>query len=452
VRSTPAFPTTSFIVHQSRGLLALLVAFVPLSATAGTLSLEDAIRSAWKNNLGIAASASAARAAHGDVAAAREQRLPSLLVSAKALATNEPVAAFGLKLDQQRIGMADFDPSRLNYPNTTGAFGMGAALVQPLYMGDRLSSGARAAARQAEAEDKQHERRKQEIAFQVAQAYFGSQVAEEGVRYAEDVLAQAKETESFTRARNREGLVLDADVARATAFRAQAEAERATAAQRLASARSALALLTGDDVATAELSTPLVADQAHAIAMPSSDPLPLRADLESARLRAEAAREMVKVSAGSLKPEVMAQAAVETLRSAFDQGATWFTVGVFARWKLSASDWQARRAAEDRAGAAAEARSWQEQQARHEVEEAWRALETSRAKLASAHEAVSASQSARSLRIERHRQGLLPLTDVLDAEAALAGARTLLLRSQFDARVAAAELQLALGQPIEGVK
>jgi outer membrane protein TolC len=160
----------------------------------------------------------------------------------------------------------------------------------------------------------------------------------------------------------------------------------------------------------------------------------------------------VKVSAGSLKPEVMAQAAVETMRSAFDHGATWFTVGVFARWKLSASDWHARRAAEDRVSAATEARSWQEQQAHHEVEEARRALEAAQAKLASAHEAVTASQSARSLRIERHRQGLLPLTDVLDAEAALAGARTLLLRSQFDARVAAAELQLALGQPIEGIK
>jgi outer membrane protein TolC len=46
---------------------------------------------------------------------------------------------------------------------------------------------------------------------------------------------------------------------------------------------------------------------------------------------------------------------------------------------------------------------------------------------------------------------LLQLTDVLDAEAALAGARALLLRTQYDVRIAAAELQLALGQPIEGV-
>jgi outer membrane protein TolC len=71
--------------------------------------------------------------------------------------------------------------------------------------------------------------------------------------------------------------------------------------------------------------------------------------------------------------------------------------------------------------------------------------------VSSAREAVAASESARSLRRERHRQGLLPLTDVLDAEAGLAGARALLLRTEFEVRVTAAQLALALGQSIEGV-
>lgn len=390
-------------------------------------------------------------AAQADAESAREQRLPSLLLSAKALATNEPMMAFGLKLDQQRIGAADFDPARLNSPDVIGAVGVGAAVIQPLYMGGRLSSGARAAAWQTDAEAKQHERRKQEIAFRVAQAYFAAQVAAEGVRYAEDVLAQAKETEAFSKARNQEGMVLDADVARATAFRAQAEAERASARERLASARAGLVLLVGEGASTAELSTPLPFEWPKSSSVPTLN-VGQRPDLDSARMRAEAAREMVSVAKGSLKPEILAQGSVETLRSALDQGATWFTVGVFARWKLSLADWQGKRAAEDRASAAREARAWQEEQARHDVQEAWRSLQTSQVKLAAAHEAVTASESARSLRIERHRQGLLPLTEVLDAEAGLAGARTLLLRSQFEARVAAAGLQLALGQPIEGVK
>jgi outer membrane protein TolC len=69
-----------------------------------------------------------------------------------------------------------------------------------------------------------------------------------------------------------------------------------------------------------------------------------------------------------------------------------------------------------------------------------------------AREAVTASESARALRQARYRQGLLPLSDVLDAESALAGARTLLLRSLFETRIARAQLELALGLPVEGVQ
>jgi outer membrane protein TolC len=85
------------------------------------------------------------------------------------------------------------------------------------------------------------------------------------------------------------------------------------------------------------------------------------------------------------------------------------------------------------------------------VGEAERALRSSEVRVSSAREAVAASESARTLRRERHRQGLLPLTDVLDAEAGLAGARALLLRTEFEVRVAAAQVALALGQSIEGV-
>jgi outer membrane protein TolC len=65
---------------------------------------------------------------------------------------------------------------------------------------------------------------------------------------------------------------------------------------------------------------------------------------------------------------------------------------------------------------------------------------------------VAASESARALRLARHRQGLMPLTEVLDAEAGLAGARALLLQARLEARVARAQLSLALGEPVEGTE
>jgi outer membrane protein TolC len=95
---------------------------------------------------------------------------------------------------------------------------------------------------------------------------------------------------------------------------------------------------------------------------------------------------------------------------------------------------------------------WQERQAGREVADARLVLESARIRIHAAREAVQASESVRAMRLARHREGLLPLVEVLDAETGLTGARTLLLNSQYDWRLARARLALALGQPIEDVK
>jgi outer membrane protein TolC len=177
-----------------------------------------------------------------------------------------------------------------------------------------------------------------------------------------------------------------------------------------------------------------------------------RPDVAAARLRALAAEAGVGVSRGSLLPSVFAQAGVDTLRSSSPQGATWWSAALVARWEFGVSSLGAVAAAEARSAAAASAARWQEIQASREVEEARQAVATADARVRSAREAVAASESARSLRQARHQQGLLPLSEVLDAQAALAGARALLLRSQWETRIARAQLELALGLPVEGVQ
>jgi outer membrane protein TolC len=434
--------------------LATVLATLPAIAAPSGLSIEDAIHEAWKTNPGLAASSAQVQAARAE--AERDGRIPQLVATARAVATDEPAGVFGLRLDQQKITATDFDPAKLNAPAPAGGIGLGASVVQPIYMGGRITAARRAQAYQAEAEEHSHERRTQEMAAAVVQAYFGAQAAGEALRHAEELLAHAQETERFVAARAGKGLVLDADVARATAFRAQAEAERVTAQQRLASARSALALLSGDAAEGAELISP-IARPSSAPQDPTAPAAELepgsveRTDVQAARLRASAAEEAITATRGTL-PEIFAQGGVETMRASLDQGATWFNVALVARWKFDFSDLKTTKAAEARAAAAEKALRWQELQARNEVAEARRAVLSADARVTSAHDAVVASESARDLRIARHRQGLLPLTDVLDAEAALAGARALLLRSQLEARVARAQLQLALGEAVEGVR
>lgn len=439
------------MMSSTRTLLLASVAALtvaPRPAVAAPLNVDEAIRSAWQRNPALHASASQADAARADANRASEARLPTLSLAARGVRTDEPMMAFGLTLDQARIGPSNFDPARLNHPDPVGGWGVGATVSFPLFMGGRLIAGQRAASAGADAAAADHTRRQEEMAAAVVEAYFGSQVADEGVRYAEDLLAHAVETERFVRERNAQGLALDADLARASAFRAQAEAERAAALQRRASARSALALLAGEEAATAELSTPIDAlSPGPPLASPGDRP-----DVRAARLRRDAAEAGVALARGTLLPALFAQASAETMRTGdLAHGAGWTTLGLLAKWDLSLADAAATRAAAARARAASEDLAWRERQADREVAEGRRAVDTADARVRAAQEAVAASESARTLRDARHRQGLLPLTDVLDAEAALAGARALLLASRLEARVARARLSLALHQPIEGL-
>jgi outer membrane protein TolC len=355
--------------------------------------------------------------------------------------------AFGLELDQARISAADFDPARLNDPPAVGGLGAGATLTLPIYMGGRLAAGHRAAGRAADAEAADDRRRRMEIAAAIVEAYFGAQASEQALRFGEDQLAHARETERIVRDRNEQGLLLDADVARAAAFRAQAEAELASARRRRSTARSALALLAG-----------IPPDAPLATALGGPPPVPpdgdasTRPDVLAARMRRDAAEAGVVAARGSLLPALVAQASAETMRTPdLEDGASWTTLGVVLRWDLSLADVDATRAAASRARAARAALEWRERQASREVDEARQAILAGDARAGAAHEAVAASESARTLREARHREGLLPLADVLDAEAALAGARALLLASQLEARVARASLALALHTPIEGM-
>lgn len=431
---------------QSPWLLAFLAPTLVVAQTE-PLTLATAIRKAWSHQAGLQAGEALVAKAQAEAQSYRDLRLPTLTFQAGLQRTDEPMMAFGMKLNQARIGPMDFWPDRLNHPDPMTGGGANLTLAQPLYAGGRIRAAQQAGEAMAASERAAQAHRRQQVALAVVQAYFGSQAAEQGLRYAEDTLRQAQETERFVAARVEQGLMLPSEGARAKAFRAQAEAGVAEARQRLASARSALSLLLGGEAIPETLATPLE---------PSLDPLPegmgIRGDLEALRRQAEAAQAGARAALGVLKPELGLTASLGTARYTWTEGGNWSHIGLGAKWTFNVSDLRKVQAARSTARAAELGLRWHEQQAQRDVEEARRAVTTAEARLAAAREAVAASESVRTLRTARHREGLLPLVEVLDAESGLSGARLLLLASLLESRISRAQLALALGQPIEGVK
>jgi outer membrane protein TolC len=119
---------------------------------------------------------------------------------------------------------------------------------------------------------------------------------------------------------------------------------------------------------------------------------------------------------------------------------------------FSAPEQAKARVARAQERAATDLRTFKQQQAEHEARVAREAVLAAEARVVAAKASLRAAEESRRLRELRHREGLLPLTDVLDAEAAVQGARTLILQSLFDLRTSRAGLDLATGHPIEGVK
>lgn len=435
-------------------------------ASGGTLlaqsgpTVAESIRKAWTGQAGLRAGQAMVEARQAEAEGARDLRLPSLTLQAQGIRTNEPMQAFGIKLNQARITAADFDPRALNHPDPIGAYGGSAVLQQPLYAGGRISAARRAGEYLAQAEAASQERRMQEAAQAVVEAYFGVQVAEQALRWVEDSRTWIQGMEDFAGARVKQGLMLESELQRLKAFHAQIDAQKAEVTKQARAARSGLGLLTGTGPVEGPLGTPLTPDFEGGM-RPSKEPVDLaagpaagpRGDLVAADLQARAAAEGAKAAKGSVLPEVGLELGAGTLHHSWSDKGNWTWAGVGVKWKVfSAPDQAKARAARAQERAAREMRDFKQQQADHEVRVARESVLAAQARYTAAKESLAAAEESKRLREARHREGLAPLIDVLDAEAAIQGARTLLLQSLYDLRVSRAGLDLATGTPIEGVK
>lgn len=426
----------------------LLTALLAVAVQAqDPLTLPDAIRRSWTQQSGLKAGAAMVEARQAEARAYGALTLPTVSLQAYGTRTDEPMMAFGIKLNQARIGMMDFDPRSLNKPDAIGAFGAGLNLQQPLYAGGRISAAKEAGRLMAESEQASQERRKQEVAVAIVQAYFGAQVAGQAQRWADETVDWAGEMERFVGARVEQGLWLPSELARVKAFKAYAEAQQAETRKMQLTARSGLGLLMGSDPIEGPLPSALESSAPEGPAKDSQRP-----DLKATALQAQAAAQGTRAAQGSLRPEVGVELGAGTLRHSFSDGGNWTSLSLGLKWKLFNEPERRRaQAAAAQERAAKEMLTFKQAQAGHEVREAREATVAADARIAAARKAVAAAEESKQLRLARHREGLLPLIEVLDAQAALEGARTLLLQSLYDLRVNRARLDLALGRPIEGV-
>ncbi|WP_297798226.1 TolC family protein [uncultured Eudoraea sp.] len=127
--------------------------------------------------------------AEGDYRQTNAVLLPNISVSHTGLATNNPLMAFGVKLNQQIVTQADFNPDLLNNPRQIEDYATRFEIQQPLLNFDGFYQ-RKAAKAKLNATEYQSERTRDYLTMEVEKAYMQLQLAYKTV----EVLEKAKET------------------------------------------------------------------------------------------------------------------------------------------------------------------------------------------------------------------------------------------------------------------
>jgi outer membrane protein TolC len=342
--------------------------------------------------------------------------LPQAGVSYAAMSTDNPLHAFGFKLQQATITQADFDPALLNHPGPTSDFMTSIDLRVPVLNLDGLYQRKSAAAA-IDIYKFRTQRTREGLVFQVKQAYMTLQLARQAVNVLTSSLATADSLYRFTADRAAQGLLNKADEANASVRSATVRSRLAEAQSEVLNASDALALLMGQH--PGHLYLP--ADTLLPNAAPASTEILSegRADFAALRRTIDAANLGIQSTRMSALPRLNAFGSWQyNDAQMFGFGAHAYLAGVQLSWNLFNGNSVRNKAATQRLERDKLASELQRQREQSDVDllKARRRLSDASYTIQEANSSITAArQSLRILR-DRYQQGLAGSIDVLQAQ------------------------------------
>jgi len=234
---------------MKRDFLGLLFLTLGISVSAlaqemAPLKLDEAIETALKNNREVIL---ASLEQESSVAKFRQTNavfLPQVNLSYTAFTTNNPLNAFGFKLQQQSITQTDFDPRLLNNPSATQNFMVKAEVNQPLINMDMIYA-RKAAHEQIDLYSYKTKRTKEYVTFEVHKAYEQLQLAHDAVKVLTEALRAVNSIYASTNQRFEKGFLQKSDVLQVQVQVNAMESKLAEAKSNVQNASDYLSLLMG---------------------------------------------------------------------------------------------------------------------------------------------------------------------------------------------------------------
>jgi outer membrane protein TolC len=412
------------------------------------LTLSQAVALAEREDPGLAAAQARARAAERRAVAAGRFWLPEVGFDLGWESTDVPARVFAQKLNRREFTAEDFLLDNLNHPEADANLESSLGLRLPVDLFGQAKARAAGSRAAAEVERARTTGAGAELRFAVTQVFFQILATDRFVAAAEASLRLAQGLERDAQARRDFGAALAADLLRTRTRRRDREVELERRRSRSELLRSRLrALIAWPPERPVSLQAPEAASpEPKGLLRWQEDALAHHPRMLEAAAAARAAEANLLGHRRSAFPSLETHASYQDDRSKLSDGGQGGSVGLSLRWSLFDSGRKARTEAarEDYEGARAAQRE-AETATRLEVEQRWRELGVARLELQAASEAESEAQEVFRVSRERWKAGQGTLTDLLDAENALASALEGVARSETSVAVGDAALRQAAG-------
>lgn len=406
------------------------------------ISLDEAVTSALKNNSAIQLAKLDERIAAAGFKETDAIFLPQAGFSYSAIGTNNPLNAFGFKLQQKSITQNDFNPSLLNNPSATSDFTTKLELQQPLINFEMLYK-RKAAAKQTELYVYKTQRTKEYLELEVQKAYLQLQLAYDAADVLEDAIKTASSVYTFTDNHFKQGLIQKSDLLNVKLRVTTIETNIAKAKSNIQNASDYLSLLMGEEaevVYTVDKPDQTVTETGN-----TSTKIPAaRADFIAMQKAIEASDLVIKASKKRYLPKLNAFGSYQLNDShVLGFGAGAWMAGVQLSWDIfkgnkTKNNINTQKLERDKLK---EQLVQQKEQSQLELNKAYRDL--SDAQFDAKQQKAAIEQAAEALQILRNRyeQGLVNTTDVLTAATQLSQQKFALAQAVYSANVTRAYIQ-----------
>ncbi|TKG95964.1 TolC family protein [Puteibacter caeruleilacunae] len=406
------------------------------------LSLKDALSLAHQQNYEIKMGQEGVEAAKGDVKQTDALFLPSVGVSSSYVSTNDPLASFGIKLQQEIVTQSDFNPVLLNDPDNIENFTTQVMVHQPLINIDGWH-GRKAAKAKHEAMKMQLQRTGEYVTFAVKRAYYGLVLAKARQNLLEKVYETTQRNYKLTKDYFDQGMIKEADLLEMKVRLLEAENQMKVAESVVLEANDGLSYLLGYNAGTIIIpSDSMVATEFGVDGIDLS--INNRSDLLALSNGVKARENMYKAERSGILPKLNAFGSYNLHDDKlFGNNAKNWMVGAKLSIDLFKGNQRSGKVQKARAEmdqAQLQLNSYRERKER-ELSQAILNARIAWSKLTTSELAKESAAEAYRIRNNRFKQGLEKTTDLINSETSFAGKELEYLYALYQYHVAIHQIE-----------